>query len=210
FLRAQQCPSGAWWGRWTTNYLASTSFVFLGLDAVGADLSAPYVRRAVAWVRDRQNRDGGWGERPETYRDPSLAGQGPSTPTLTSLVLWCLLAAGEKDSNAVRRGIDYLLSRQRADGTWLNQGYVHAYIPPDTFYHLPEASRYYPLEALARYLDLAEGETGVSGGRVESGEGASVQNPAEGRFTDALLGPMRQKSDPEADALGEEIFKTGQ
>src|SRR5262249_1654971 len=67
FLRAQQCASGAWWGKWMPTYLPTTAFVLLGLESVGVDMQAPWVRRAVRWVLDRQNADGGWGEGPDSY-----------------------------------------------------------------------------------------------------------------------------------------------
>jgi squalene-hopene/tetraprenyl-beta-curcumene cyclase len=155
FLRAQQFDHGGFWGRWTVNYLASTACVLQGLARVGADMSESWVRRAVDFVLSRQNGDGGWGELPESYRDPALAGRGPSMPPLTGLVLTGLIDAGEGRSEAVARGIAYLLERQRADGTWPHEDWLQAIVPPDTFYILAEAAKHYPVEALARWLELA-------------------------------------------------------
>ena len=153
FLRAQQFDHGGFWGRWTVNYLASTACVLEGLARVGADMSEPWVRQAVGFVLERQNEDGGWGELPDSYRDPGLAGRGPSMPPLTGLVLTGLIDAGEGSSDAVARGIAYLLGQQHADGTWPHADWLQAIVPPDTFYILAEAARHYPVEALARYLE---------------------------------------------------------
>jgi squalene-hopene/tetraprenyl-beta-curcumene cyclase len=153
FLRAQQFDHGGFWGRWTVNYLASTACVLEGLARVGADMSEPWVRQAVGFVLERQNGDGGWGELPDSYRDPGLAGRGPSMPPLTGLVLTGLIDAGEGSSDAVARGIAYLLGQQHADGTWPHADWLQAIVPPDTFYILAEAARHYPVEALARYLE---------------------------------------------------------
>jgi squalene-hopene/tetraprenyl-beta-curcumene cyclase len=153
FLRAQQFEHGGFWGRWTVNYLASTACVLEGLARVGSDMSETWVRRAVGFVLSRQNADGGWGELPDSYRDPSLAGRGPSMPPLTGLVLTGLIDAGEGSSEAVARGISYLLDQQRADGTWPHGDWLQAIVPPDTFYILAEAARHYPVEALARWLE---------------------------------------------------------
>jgi squalene-hopene/tetraprenyl-beta-curcumene cyclase len=155
FLRAQQFDHGGFWGRWTVNYLASTACVLQGLARVGADTSEPWVRRSVGFLVSRQNGDGGWGELPESYRDPALAGRGPSMPPLTGLVLTGLIDAGEGSSEAVARGIAYLLDRQRTDGTWPHEDWLQAIVPPDTFYILAEAAKHYPVEALARWLELA-------------------------------------------------------
>ncbi|HEV3388126.1 MAG TPA: prenyltransferase/squalene oxidase repeat-containing protein [Solirubrobacteraceae bacterium] len=153
FLRAQQFDHGGFWGRWTVNYLASTACVLEGLARVGADMSEPWVRQAVGFVLERQNGDGGWGELPDSYRDPGLAGRGPSMPPLTGLVVTGLIDAGEGSSDAVARGIAYLLGQQHADGTWPHADWLQAIVPPDTFYILAEAARHYPVEALARYLE---------------------------------------------------------
>ena len=155
FLRVQQFDHGGFWGRWTVNYLAATACVLQGLARVGADMSEPWIRRAVRFAVERQNPDGGWGELPDSYRDPALAGRGPSMPPVTGLVLTGLIDAGEGASDAVARGVAYLLSQQRADGTWPHGDWLQANIPPDTFYILAEAAKHYPTEALAHYLAAA-------------------------------------------------------
>jgi squalene-hopene/tetraprenyl-beta-curcumene cyclase len=155
FLRAQQFDHGGFWGRWTVNYLASTACVLQGLARVGADMSEEWVRRAVGFMVSRQNGDGGWGELADSYRDPALAGRGPSMPPLTGLVLTGLIDAGERSTEAVSRGIAYLLEQQRDDGTWPHNDWLQAIVPPDTFYILAEAARHYPVEALSRWLQDA-------------------------------------------------------
>ena len=153
FLRTQQFDHGGFWGRWTVNYLASTAFVLQGLARTGADMSEPWIRRAVEFLRSCQNPDGGWGELPDSYRDPSLAGRGPSMPPVTGLVVLGLIDAGEAGSPAASRGVAYLLEHQRPDGSWPHGDWLQANIPPDTFYILAEAAKHYPTEALARWLE---------------------------------------------------------
>src|SRR5262249_41888077 len=50
FLWRTQDPRGCWPGRWGVNYLYGTWQVLVGLRSIGADMSAPPVRRAVAWL----------------------------------------------------------------------------------------------------------------------------------------------------------------
>ena len=150
FLRAQQCESGAWWGRWVVNYLAATAWALRGLAAVGVDHDAPWVRAAIAFILEHQNADGGWGEEVASYRDPRLAGIGATTAGLTGLVLSSLVDAGQARSPAASRATEYLVSRQAADGTWPNGSLLHALVPPDLFYLLPGAPEQLALEALGR------------------------------------------------------------
>ncbi len=194
FLRRQQCAGGAWWGRWEVNYLQATAEVLRGLAAVGADLEAGWVRRAVRWLLARQNPDGGWGEGVASYRDPGLAGVGPSLAPVTAEVLLGLLAAGEGDSPAVSRGVRYLLRHQRADGTWSEAGFLCPLIPPDLFYTYAGPARYGPLEALGRYLAVRQGRTPAA---------------AAGHPGGAFLEAMRRLGDPDADAAVEKVFARG-
>ncbi|MDA1215877.1 MAG: squalene--hopene cyclase, partial [Chloroflexi bacterium] len=118
YVKAEQEKDGCWFGRWGVNYVYGTGAVLPALQAVGEDMSQPYVRRAVEWLAAHQNKDGGWGESCASYVIPSLRGQGDSTASQTSWALIALLAAGEADHPATQRGIAYLTSAQREDGTW--------------------------------------------------------------------------------------------
>ena len=91
-LRAQEAD-GSWFGRWGANYVYGTGAVVPALIAAGVRPSKPAIRRAVAWLEDHQNPDGGWGEDLRSYDDPALAGQGASTASQTAWALLALLAA---------------------------------------------------------------------------------------------------------------------
>lgn len=193
FLRDRQTEHGAWWGRWVCNYLASTAYVLGALARVGEDPREAYVERAIAWTLKNQNSDGGWGEVTESYSDPSRAGRGPSTAPLTALVVQGLTEIGEGDRPAVRRAVDYLVRRQRADGTWPNDDYVATNIPPAGFYVYDGAARHMPLEALARFAH-------------RHAPTPPAPMPHLGRWTSDVLDPMRQQIDPVADAVVHAIY----
>lgn len=150
FLRTHQFPDGRWFGRWI-NYVVATSFVLSGVRAVGVDANEEWLQRAVHWLLSKQNSDGGWGETHESYRRPELAGIAPSMPGVTGIVIIGLAAMGLRDHPAVARGIRFLLDTQRPDGTWDHHGFLHTFNPPDTFYVLPDATHFWPLEALGVY-----------------------------------------------------------
>ncbi|MYG81753.1 MAG: squalene--hopene cyclase, partial [Gemmatimonadetes bacterium] len=92
-----------------------------------------------------------------------------------SWALLALLASGESDSHAVRRGIEYLVATQREDGTWEEPWFTGAGFPgygvgsrskrarsqgmelPSGFkikYHLYR--NYWPLMALGRFRRCSE------------------------------------------------------
>ena len=118
YILSEQEEDGPWFGRWGVNYIYGTGAVLPALQALGMDMTADYVRRAVSWVIEHQNLDGGWGESCASYVDPEYKGKGPSTPSQTAWALLALLAAGEGDNPAAKRGIDHLIRNQQDDGSW--------------------------------------------------------------------------------------------
>lgn len=151
FLRKAQEPDGSWYGRWGVNYLYGTWQVLQGVRAVGVPLTDQTVQRAADWLGSVQLPSGGWGETCETYRDASLKGRGPATPSQTAWALMGLMAAGRTETSAVRRGIEYLLATQQPDGTWdetecTGTGFPSVYYLTYTLYR-----HYFPLMALSRY-----------------------------------------------------------
>lgn len=121
FIRQTQDADGSWYGRWGVNYIYGTWQVLRGLRAIGEDMRQPWIARARDWLESCQNEDGGWGETCASYDDPHLKGKGPSTPSQTAWALMGLIAASapeQLDRRCIRRGIEFLIERQSADGSW--------------------------------------------------------------------------------------------
>lgn len=156
FLKAEQEEDGSWYGRWGVNYLYGTWSVLYGLHKIGEDMTKPYVRKAVAWLTKMQKADGGWGETIASYEDPDLKWVGDSTPSQTAWALLGLMAAGEQESDAVKRGVDYLLTNQTAEGTWEEDYWTGTGFPRVFYLKYNYYRHYFPLLALARYRQLTE------------------------------------------------------
>ncbi|MFK0259965.1 squalene--hopene cyclase [Streptomyces angustmyceticus] len=153
WLLAEQEPSGAWFGRWGTNYVYGTGSVLPALAAAGIPASHPAVRRAVRWLEQVQNDDGGWGEDQRSYQDKEKwAGRGASTASQTAWALMALLAVGERDGEAVRRGVRWLTATQREDGTWDEPYFTGTGFPWDFSINYHLYRQVFPLTALGRYL----------------------------------------------------------
>ncbi len=151
FVLARQEEFGAWFGRWGVNYIYGTWQVLVGFAAVGFDMGTPAIRRAVRWLKDAQNADGGWGESCQSYDDPNTAGQGESTPSQTAWAVLGLIAAGDADSAEVRAGVEYLVGTQNTDGGWTEGPFTGTGFPRVFYlkYHMYPV--YFPLMALGRY-----------------------------------------------------------
>ncbi|MBM3564727.1 MAG: squalene--hopene cyclase, partial [Alphaproteobacteria bacterium] len=123
YLRREQEADGSWFGRWGTNYIYGTWSALTAFNAAGEDMDAPHIRKAVAWLKSRQRADGGWGEDCASYWDDRKAEVKESTPSQTSWAVLGLMAAGEADSDAVRRGIEHLMRAPRQGGKWTEKFY---------------------------------------------------------------------------------------
>ncbi len=149
WLIDQQEPGGSWFGRWGVNHVYGTGAAVPALIAAGIDSSHESIRRAVSWLEEHQNEDGGWGEDPRSYDDPAWIGRGSSTASQTAWALLALQAADER-TQALERGVGWLVATQRPDGTWDEPQYTGTGFPSDYYinYHLYRLA--FPVMALAR------------------------------------------------------------
>jgi len=157
FILKEQEPDGAWFGRWGCNYLYGTFLVLRGLEAMGIDQNEPFIQQAAEWIRMVQNPDGGWGESLWSYHDPNTRGVGASTCSQTAWACLGLMAAGDMRSGSVDRGIAYLLSQQKKDGSWWEQYYTGTGFPKVFYLKYHMYAEYFPLLALATYSKLMNG-----------------------------------------------------
>jgi len=157
FLRREQEADGSWFGRWGTNYVYGTWSVLAAFNAAGETPEAPHMRRAVEWLKSRQRDDGGWGEDGATYWPGQRDACKASTASQTAWALLALMAAGEVDSEAVHRGIAYLLAAPRDGARWVEDWYTAVGFPRVFYLRYHGYPAYFPLWALARYRRLRHG-----------------------------------------------------
>ncbi|GHJ41861.1 squalene--hopene cyclase [Streptomyces sp. TS71-3] len=153
WLLAEQEKDGSWFGRWGVNYVYGTGSVVPALVQAGLPGSHPAIRRAVAWLEQVQNDDGGWGEDLRSYRDVAeWSGRGESTASQTAWSLMALLAAGERESKAVERGVAWLAETQGEDGSWDEPYFTGTGFPWDFSINYHLYRQVFPLTALGRYV----------------------------------------------------------
>ncbi|MCB1743383.1 MAG: squalene--hopene cyclase, partial [Gammaproteobacteria bacterium] len=106
----------------------------------------------VAWLESMQREDGGWGEDNFSYFDTSFAGRAAtSTSFQTAWAILALLAAGERNSPALKRGVRYLIQTQANDGAWHEPAYTAPGFPRVFYLKYHGYSTYFPLWALEEF-----------------------------------------------------------
>ncbi len=163
YLRETQEADGSWFGRWGTNYIYGTWSALLAFNVAAEDPAAAHIRKAVAWLESRQREDGGWGEDGATYWADHKDECKASTASQTAWALLGLMAAGEAESEAVKRGIAYLLKAPRnGDGGWEEEWFTAVGFPRVFYLRYHGYRTYFPLWALARYRNLKSGNANTT------------------------------------------------
>ncbi|GBD55872.1 squalene--hopene cyclase [Gluconobacter wancherniae] len=165
YLRAEQEREGCWFGRWGTNYIYGTWSVLCALNIAGVSHDDAMIKRAVAWLEDVQRPDGGWGEDCASYEGGAPGVYKESLPTQTAWAVLALMAVGQRESDAVKRGMSYLVSQQDEKGEWHEEPYNAVGFPKVFYLRYHGYKQFFPLTALSRYRNLSASNTG----RVEYG-----------------------------------------
>jgi len=148
YLLAAQEKDGSWYGRWGVNYIYGSFLAMRGLAASGAPGARQAIERAAKWLRAMQNADGGWGESCASYaRDRFVPAA--STASQTAWAVLGLLAAGDRETPQVARGLQWLLDRQTEEGHWPEHATTGTGFPNVFYLSYAMYRDYFPLLALA-------------------------------------------------------------
>jgi squalene-hopene/tetraprenyl-beta-curcumene cyclase len=148
YLRSTQEEDGAWYGRWGVNYIYGTWQTLVGLAATGVSCDDPTMVRGARWFLKYQQPSGGWGESADTYEWPQLRGQGTATASQTAWALLGLVAAGCARSEAVVRGVRWLVNQQQPDGSWDETEFTGTGFPRVFYLRYHYYPQYFPLLAI--------------------------------------------------------------
>ncbi len=152
YIRSEQEADGSWFGRWGTNYIYGTWSALMALEQTDLAKDDPMYSKAVAWLKSVQRDDGGWGEDNLSYHDQSLSGRFHySTAFQTAWAVLALMAAGEYQSVAVERGIQFIMQQQLTDGLWDDPCFTAPGFPKVFYLKYHGYDKFFPLWALARY-----------------------------------------------------------
>ncbi len=145
WLEDQITKEGCWSDLWLAKRTYGTACAIIGLMKAGKTTS-PAIARGVRWIESVQNNDGGWGE-------DMFGNLTDSTIEQTGWCTYALLLA-DHESSAARKGLEFLLSRQRPEGSW-EASCVGIYWEIIGGYADPIYAAVFPMLALNQYLKKA-------------------------------------------------------
>ena len=148
YLLAAQEKDGSWYGRWGVNYIYGSFLAMRGLAASGLPGSQDAIGRAAKWLRAIQNPDGGWGESCASYARDGFV-PAASCASQTAWAVLGLLAAGDRESAQVTRGLRFLIERQTSEGKWAETASTGTGFPNVFYLNYAMYRDYFPLLALA-------------------------------------------------------------
>ncbi|MCQ6276313.1 squalene--hopene cyclase [Bacillus sp. V3B] len=150
WLIKNQEHNGSWYGRWGICYIYGTWAAITGLKAVGVLPVNHSISKAVTWLKEIQNSDGGWGESCKSDKEKKYVPLKTSTLTHTAWAVDALIASSEKPTKAIKRGIEYLL--ENIDSNDWTTTYPKGQGMAGAFYIHYHSYRYiFPLLALSHY-----------------------------------------------------------
>ncbi|KAL4771725.1 terpenoid cyclases/protein prenyltransferase alpha-alpha toroid [Aspergillus nidulans var. acristatus] len=151
YILKRQRADGSWLSLWG---IACTYGVFFALEALAYGglnhQNSPAVRRGCDFIVKQQLADGGWGETIYSILTESYTSSEASHTVQTAWVCLALMQAQYPDQEPIRRGVQLLIGRQRANGEWRQERAVGSGIVTcELLYHNYIYS--FPIRAIAMY-----------------------------------------------------------
>ncbi len=150
WLRKNQEKDGSWYGRWGICYIYGAWGAVTGLRAVGILPTDPMITKAVKWLEGIQNSDGGWGESCLSDLNKKYTPLGVSTLTHTAWAVDTLMAASDKSTRAIERGIEFLLGNINKED-WTTNYPKGAGMAGDFYFHYHSYRFIFPMLTFAHY-----------------------------------------------------------
>ncbi|KAL9937723.1 hypothetical protein V8E36_003268 [Tilletia maclaganii] len=119
YILKSQRADGSWFGSWGICFTYAMMFALESLGEAGLHYeNSEEIERACTFLLGKQMEDGGWGE---TYM-ANVTGQWvnseESQVVQTAFAVIALLHARYPHPEPIKRGIELIVSRQQADGSW--------------------------------------------------------------------------------------------
>ena len=150
FLQSKQDPDGSWYGCWGVCYTYGTWFGIEGLLAAGHKNDSHEVQKACNFLLGKQRTDGSWGESFESCVQHKYIEHEDGQIINTAWALMALMKANHPDKMAIEKGIEFILSRQEANGDFPQEG-ISGVFNGNCMETYTSYRNIFPLWAVARY-----------------------------------------------------------
>lgn len=157
FLLKQQQKDGSWYGSWGVCFTYGTWFAIEALvlysnAIVKTTETEIAIQKAVEFIKNKQNPDGGWGE---SYKSCMQKKYIPCSSQIvqTSWAVLTLLKSGLPCRNEIDRGIQFIEREQRVNGDWPQQQ-INGQFNKSCMISYSCYRNIFPIWALARYENM--------------------------------------------------------
>ena len=147
---SRQRADGSWLGFWGINFIYGTLFAVNALRCAGLAAEDPALDRAHRWLCSVQREDGGWSEHFSSCLSKRYVANPTSLIISTAWAVLALLDIETEPSEATRRGVDWLVTRQGPAGDWPRDS-VNGVFFGTAMLDYRLYNTYFPTWALARF-----------------------------------------------------------
>lgn len=156
YLLKEQETNGSWFGRWGTNYIYGTWSVIMAFSKLNLT-HLPEIKKAIKWLYQQQNKDGGFGEDNGSYFNPPKGQlKASSTNFQTALAVMALMQAEQEITPAIKHGIEFLVKNYQVNNFWNEPWFTAPGFPRVFYLKYHGYSVYFPVWALAMYKNLSQ------------------------------------------------------
>eukprot|EP00053_Salpingoeca_punica_P023596 m.10868 g.10868 ORF g.10868 m.10868 type:complete len:730 (-) comp5338_c1_seq1:40-2229(-) len=153
FMLSIQRPDGSWEGMWGVCFTYGTWFGLEGLIEAGLPPTHPAVQKACQFLLSKQEADGGWGETFMSCVTREYVHHPTSQVVNTAWAVLSLMKAHCSDIEAIRRGIRFLIQRQRPSGDWLQES-ISGVFNKNCMISYSNYKNIFPIWALGRFTEM--------------------------------------------------------
>ncbi|KAG2198471.1 hypothetical protein INT47_004458 [Mucor saturninus] len=154
YIKKVQHEDGSWYGAWAICYTYAAMFALQSLASVGEYYdTSDHSKRGCDFLISHQESDGGWGE---TYKSCELhvySHNETSQVVNTAFSVMALLDAKYPDKEPIRRGIEFIMKRQQANGEWLQES-IEGVFNKNCMISYPNYKFAFSIWALGKYANV--------------------------------------------------------